>query len=113
VLPPPATGHCDILLVATLIHFALSISYALPPALLAGRLAARQAISAGALYGLGIYFVNLYGFTLTFPWFAVARDWVTLLTHLVFGMALTSGCWWFAQGDRKVKAMAPRELPTT
>jgi uncharacterized protein YndB with AHSA1/START domain len=113
VLPPPATGHWDILLVATLIHFALSISYALVPALLAARLAAGPAIVAGALYGLGIYFVNLYGLTLLFPWFAVARDWVTLLTHIVFGMALTGGCWWFAQGDRKAKALAPREVPTT
>jgi hypothetical protein len=113
VLPPPATAQWDILLVATLIHFALSISYALLPALLAGRLSAGPAIVAGALYGLGIYVVNLYGFTLLFPWFSVARDWVTLLTHLVFGMGLSAGCWWFAQGDRKAKPMAPRDVQAT
>lgn len=101
VLPPPATARWDILLVATLIHFALSISYALLPALLAPRLPAGSAIVVGALYGLGIYVVNMYGFTLLFPWFSVARDGVTLLTHLVFGMGLTAGCWWFARGYEK------------
>jgi uncharacterized protein YndB with AHSA1/START domain len=101
VLPPPSTARWDILLVASLIHFALSIIYALAPALLAARLPAGQAIVAGALYGLGIYVVNLYGFTTLFPWFSVARDWVTLVTHLVFGMVLTGGCWWFAQNCRK------------
>jgi len=111
VLPPPVTAQWDILLVATLIHFVLSISYALLPALLAMRLPAGLAIVAGALYGLGIYVVNLYGFTLLFPWFSVARDWVTLLTHLIFGMGLTGGCWWFAQGDMNAKPMLPRDFP--
>lgn len=92
VLPPPSTPRWDILLVATLIHFALSVAYALIPAHLAGRLRRWPALLAGALYGLAIYGVNLYGFTLIFPWFAVARDWVTLLTHLVFGLALAGGC---------------------
>ena len=92
VLPPPSTPQLDILLVATLIHFALSVAYALIPAHLAGRLRTGPALLAGALYGLAIYGVNLYGLTLLFPWFAVARDWVTLLTHVVFGLALAGGC---------------------
>lgn len=92
VLPPPSTAQWDILLVATLIHFALSIAYALVPALLVARLPAGPAVIAGALYGLAIYVVNLHGLTALFPWFSVARDWVTLLTHLIFGMALAGGC---------------------
>ncbi len=92
VLPPPLTPTWDILLVATLIHFALSFVYALLPAHMAGRLRTGPALFAGALYGLAIYGVNLYGFTLLFPWFAVDRDWVTLVIHLVFGVALAGGC---------------------
>lgn len=92
VLPPPSTAQWDILLVATLIHFALSIAYALIPVRWAGRLRTGPALIAGALYGLAIYGVNLHGFTLIFPWFAVARDWVTLVAHLVFGLALAGGC---------------------
>ncbi|MER2538358.1 MAG: SRPBCC family protein [Azonexus sp.] len=92
VLPPPATAQWDILLVASLIHFALSIIYALLPVLLLSRLQTRPALIAGAFYGLLIYGVNLYGFTMLFPWFTVARDWVTLVTHLVFGVALVGAC---------------------
>lgn len=92
VLPPPTTPQWDILLVATLIHFTLSIVYALIPAGMPGRLSIGPLLLIGTLYGLAIYGVNLYGFTLFFPWFVVARDWVTLLAHLVFGMALVGGC---------------------
>ena len=92
VLPPPSTAQWDILLVATLIHFALSVAYALLPAHLAGSLNTGPALLAGALYGLAIYVVNLYGLTVLFPWFAVARDWVTVLAHIVFGIALVGGC---------------------
>lgn len=92
VLPPPTTARWDILLVATLIHFALSIVYALIPVRMAGRLPIGPLLLIGALYGVAIYGVNLYGFTLLFPWFVVARDWVTLLAHLVFGMSLFGGC---------------------
>ena len=96
VLPPPSTAQWDIILVATLIHFALSVAYALIPAHLAGRLRTGPALCAGALYGLVIYVVNLYGLTLLFPWFALARDWVTLFAHLVFGVSLAGGCRLFA-----------------
>lgn len=91
VLPPPSTAQWDILLVATLIHFVLSVIYALIPAYLFSRFRTGPALLAGALYGLTIYVVNLYGFTLLFPWFVVARDGVTLLAHLVFGVALAGG----------------------
>lgn len=92
VLPPPTTARWDILAVATLIHFFLSVAYAVIPAYLVGRLRTAPALVVGALYGLAIYVVNLYGLTTLFPWFAAARDWVTLVTHLVFGIALMEGC---------------------
>ncbi len=104
VLPPPSTAHWDILLVATLIHFALSVAYALVPALLIGRLHGGLALVAGALYGLMIYLINLYGLTVLFPWFSVARDEVTLLTHLIFGIALVAGCRLCTQ-DAQVKRL--------
>jgi hypothetical protein len=30
----------------------------------------------------------MYGFTAVFPWFEAARDWITLVTHIVFGITL-------------------------
>jgi hypothetical protein len=91
VLPPPSTAQWDILLVATLIHFSLSVAYAAIAAHVVGRLRNGPALAVGAMYGLFIYAVNLYGLTTLFPWFSVARDWVTLVTHIVFGVALASG----------------------
>lgn len=100
VLPPPSTASWPILLVASLIHFSLSMAYALLPALLVSRWRTGPSLFAGALYGLLIYGVNLYGFTLLFPWFAVTRDWVTLVAHLVFGVTLAGVCWMFARCAR-------------
>lgn len=90
--PASAAESLDILLVATLIHFSLSIAYAVIPAHLAGRQRLSPVLVFGAMYGLMIYIVNLYGFTLFFPWIAVTRGGVTLATHLVFGMVLVAGC---------------------
>ena len=106
VLPPPSTTQWDILLVATLIHFFLSFAYALIPTHLASRLRTGPALLAGALYGLTIYVVNMYGFTFLFPWFAVARDWVTLVVHIVFGVTLAAGCKLFAHGSKTPRAEA-------
>lgn len=105
-LPPPATARWDILLVATLIHFALSISYAILPAMFAARLSAVQALLGGVLYGLAIYVINLYGLTLFFPWFSITRDWITLLTHLIFGIVLTACCGWLTHSETKEKTGA-------
>lgn len=106
VLPPPATPQWDVLLVATLIHFTLSIAYALIPAHLAGRLRIGPTLLAGAAYGLLIYVVNLYGLTLLFPWFAVARDWISLVTHLIFGVSLAAGCRLFSWASTACKKEA-------
>jgi hypothetical protein len=34
-----------------------------------------------------LYVVNFYGFTALFPWFAMARNWVSIVAHAVFGFA--------------------------
>jgi hypothetical protein len=107
VLPPSSTAQWDILLVATLIHFSLSFAYALIPTHLASQLRSGPALLAGAIYGLTIYVVNMYGFTLLFPWFAAARDWVTLVTHIVFGAALMAGCRLLAGGSTPPRVEAP------
>jgi hypothetical protein len=90
VLPPPASFDKQILLVATLVHFALSIAYALMLACLIADLRTWTSLLAGAAFGLGLYAVNMYAFTAVFPWFASSRDWITAVTHLVFGMTLAA-----------------------
>jgi hypothetical protein len=79
-------------LVAGSIHFALSLLYAAIFIVAVRRF--RQAGSslwlatAGIAFGLAIYFVNMYGFTWVFPWFVLVRDWITVVTHVVFGLSL-------------------------
>ena len=85
VLPPPVDFNAAIVLVASLIHFGLSLFYA---ALLSplSRVRVVGALAIGSVFGAGLYVVNLHGFTLLFPWFAAARGGITLTAHLVFGV---------------------------
>lgn len=86
VLPPPATFDLGIAAAAMLVHFTLAIVYGLILSLLVFRLETGPALLIGALFGLGLYVVNFYGFTAVFPWFAMARNWMSVLAHAVFGL---------------------------
>lgn len=88
VLPPPATFEWKVMIVATVIHFTISIAYGLILADLISRLGMMFSLLAGAIYGLILYVINMYGVTYVFPWFSVARDWITVVTHAVFGLSI-------------------------
>jgi hypothetical protein len=84
-LSPPG-ARAPVLLVATLVHFALSIVYGIIVSWLAARLGARASLLAGAVFGVALYAINMYGFTAIFPWFAASRDKITLTAHIAFGV---------------------------
>lgn len=90
VLPPPATFDAGVVLVGMLVHFALSAVLGVIFAWLAkaSGLSGGMLLLAGAVFGLLVYIVNFYGLTAIFPWFAMARNWVTILAHIVFGLVL-------------------------
>jgi uncharacterized membrane protein YagU involved in acid resistance len=88
VLPPPSTFNWAVLAIATSIHFILSVVYGLVLACLISRLGMKLSLATGVVYGLGIYVVNMYGMTFIFPWFSEVRDWITIITHAVFGLSL-------------------------
>src|SRR5205823_6462677 len=67
-LSPSMGFDWRILLVATLVHFALSIIYGLILSTLISRLAITSSTIVGAAFGLMLYAVNMYGFTRIFPW---------------------------------------------
>ena len=87
VLPPPASFEWLVMLVATLVHFALSIIYGLSLSWVIARLRAAPSLLVGAVFGLAVYGVNMYGFTTIFPWFEATRDWITVAAHVAFGIA--------------------------
>ena len=87
VLPPPATFDGRVMLLAALLHFALSIAYAFAVACLVSGLRNAYTWLTGAVFGLLLYALNLYGFTSVFPWFEVARGWITAAAHVAFGVS--------------------------
>lgn len=90
VLPPPATFELVSFLTAMVVHFALSIFLAFIFALVAGRAgwSAGAGAVAGLVFGLIVYVVNFYGMTAFFPWFAMARNGISIFAHAVFGLVL-------------------------
>lgn len=88
VLPPPATFDLMILMAAMAVHLMLSIVIGVVFALVARRFGLVMAVVAGAVVGLGLYVVNFYGFTAIFPWFAMARNMISIVSHIAFGVVL-------------------------
>jgi hypothetical protein len=100
VLPPPASFDLTILMVAMVVHFVLSVVFAMVLALLIARLGAGPALAVGAGFGLALYLVNFYGMTAIFPWFAMARNWVSIFAHAMFGVI---AAWWYKERAHPVE----------
>ncbi len=88
VLPPPATFNAGIMMVAMLIHFGLSVILAFLFAFIARGRSVGMATMLGAAFGLVVYLVNFYGMTAVFPWFAMARGWIGIFAHVMYGAVL-------------------------
>ena len=90
VLPPPATFDLTSFIAAAIVHFALAILYGGIFALVADRAGWGLGVSsiAGLAFGLILYAVNFYGFTALFPWFAMARNGISIFAHAMFGLVL-------------------------
>lgn len=86
VLPPPGTFALVPVMVAMMIHFVLSIVFALVLAATISRMGSGTALLIGTGFGLALYVVNFYGMTAVFPWFSNARNWVSIFAHAVFGL---------------------------
>lgn len=92
VLPPPATFDMIVMLVAMAVHFILSVLLGFVLAL--GFAATRRRLSLGAatliggVFGLAVYLVNFYALTALFPWFAMARNLISIAGHILFGAVL-------------------------
>lgn len=93
VLPGPANppgSNLGVLMVGMAVHFALSVVLAFVFKYIASalRLHGPMLLLAGVVFGLIVYGVHFYGLTALFPWFAMARNWVSVLAHAIFGLVL-------------------------
>ncbi|CAB3796110.1 hypothetical protein [Paraburkholderia fynbosensis] len=89
-LQSPHAFSVGIVLAAFIVHFALAIVLALILSLIAVSFSLDSSVGmatfAGAVFGVIVYIINFYGMTQFFPWFAEARNWVSALVHIVFGI---------------------------
>lgn len=92
VLPPPATFDFAIVMVAMLVHFVLSVGYGLLLGWIVHRMDMGMALLTGALFGLvAVYLVNFHLIApAVFPWFTMAQNWVSVLSHVVFGLVIAA-----------------------
>jgi hypothetical protein len=81
----PDTFAPGVIAAAVTVHMLLAIFYGVILAFIVANLDTGVAVVVGAVYGLVLYFINFYGFTRWFPWFAEARDWISIFTHIVQG----------------------------
>lgn len=88
----------DILFVGMFMHFILSILYAVVLGLLIRKLKPPAAVLVGAAFGLALYLFHFYGLAAFYPWVAGWRNWIVIVSHLVFGM---STAWIFSHLHRR------------
>jgi hypothetical protein len=90
VLPPPDTFSLMAVMTAMLVHFPLSIVYGLVLGWAVHRLEMGMALLVGAAFGLiAVYAVNFYLIApIAFPWFVEARNMISIVAHVIFGVVL-------------------------
>lgn len=88
VLPPPASFDLMIMMAAMAVHLMLSIVIGVGFAFIAKRFGLLMAVGVGTVVGLALYVVNFYGMTAIFPWFVMARNTISIVSHIAFGMVL-------------------------
>jgi uncharacterized membrane protein YagU involved in acid resistance len=92
VLPPPATFDLGVVMMAMVIHFATSILFAVVLAFIIRNLGMGAAVGVGIALALLLYLFVFYLMTPVWPWFAGARNWLSILIHVLFGAVVA---WWY------------------
>lgn len=107
VLPPPASFDVGIVVVALVIHFALSVilAFMFGWAVSNWRMNMPIALLSGVVFGLAVYLIDFYLFTTIWPWFAEARNAITVFAHAMFG--LTLGAVYQPMAGRRWRAAPP------
>jgi hypothetical protein len=98
VLPPPTAFDAGVVVTAVLLHFILSVIYTLVLAFIVHRWGILISVIGGVLFGLALYLINFFTFTMFFPWFYPARAWPFSLVHILFG-AVAGGVYELLEKD--------------
>lgn len=98
VLPPPTTFAAGVVITAVVVHFTLSVIYTLILAFIVHSWRIVVSVLGGALFGLALYLINFFTFTMFFPWFYPARAWPFSVVHILFG-AVAGGIYELLEKD--------------
>lgn len=91
VLPGAARGaDASVAIAALVMHYALSVIYAVILSAVLDRVRFWPAVALGAVGGFALYLIIYYGLTNVFEWFVASRNWVTTFTHIAFGIGLAA-----------------------
>lgn len=74
-----------IIVVGILVHYALSLLFAVVIAIIIHRWGLWVGIIGGAILGLSLYAINLYTMTVFFPWFFAINNTILAVSHVLFG----------------------------
>lgn len=85
VLTPSQSLDPRIVITGAVVHLVLSVIYAVILAFIIHRWGLVVGIIGGTFFGLAIYLINYYTFSILYPWFYPLRSWIALVWHLVFG----------------------------
>lgn len=88
VLSPAGTFSLPVVVTALVVDIVLAMIYAAVLAAIVRRWSLGAAAVAGAVFGVVLYAINFYGFTVLFPWFVIGRNGVTIFTHVVFSLTV-------------------------
>lgn len=99
VLPATTPFTALVFLAAMSVHLPLSLLYARVLAALVRDLDGPGAAAGGALFGAALYALNYHALSGVLPWFADARGWISLASHIVFG-ATAGGLYIALRGPR-------------
>ena len=86
VLAPPATFDPGIITTGLIVHFLMSLLFTSILAIITHRWGLITGIILGGLFGLGLYFINIYTMTIVFPWFIALKHNGFAWAHVIFGM---------------------------
>lgn len=85
VLPPPASFHIGLVLLALLLTLVLSILAACLLAIIVHRWGLIVGVLGGALFGLALYAIAFYGLALLIPWLAPYQSWPIAVALVLYG----------------------------
>lgn len=109
VAPPPGSFNWKIFMAAMVVHLPGSILLMIIGAFIIDKLSFVTALVVGSALGFLLYWIGFYLMTDVWPWFEKAQNWVSLVTHLIFGLVGVWAYFWIRDRDKVKQKTATKK----